>query len=217
MPGPGGPQGDPATPPTAHPEVVGFLEVAALAGDPIPLHGVTLGATLAGTPVGGGGGTGVAEVGDLVVAKATDAASPSLSEAAATGIHTPSALVRFTDGTGASYAELQLADVMVRGLATDSSDAAGELVTIDFTSITVVPGPGDTPAPSAPIGTLASPALPVVSPILSVTWAVANTGGEGGGGAGSSQFDDVVVTHALDANAVTLSSTRCSPVPTCPR
>jgi len=206
VPGPPGPQGDAAAPSVPHTEVVGFLDLPGLAADPIALRGVTLDAELLGGAgdVGGGAG-GAAEVGDLVVAKAVDAASPSLTEQAATGAHRASALVRLTDADGASYVELQLTDVVVRSVVTDSSDAAGELVTLGFGSIAVVSGAGATPVPSTPIGTLASPGLPVVSPIVSLSWGVANTGGGfGGGGGGGSQLDDVVVTQPIDANAVSL-------------
>ena len=110
------------------------------------------------THIGGGGGAGVANVGDLSLTKYVDKASPALMQGSVSGQHFDKAVLqvmRIVKGVRTDYIKITLTDVLVTSVSSGGSggeDRLTENITLNFAKFTYEYFPtGDDGKPGASI------------------------------------------------------------------
>ncbi|MFN8507309.1 MAG: type VI secretion system tube protein Hcp [Dehalococcoidia bacterium] len=116
----------------------------------IDLGSFSWGASNAGSPSGGGGGTGKVVYQDFHFTKKTDSSSSPLFLRCATGTHIKKAtlFVRKSGSQGQDYLKVTMEDILISSFQSSSSSSAdpADEVTLSFSQITfdgASPGGGD--------------------------------------------------------------------------
>jgi type VI protein secretion system component Hcp len=167
---------------------------------------------------GGGGGTGKADFGDLLVSGPPSSSASDLLLATARGDHFPSAKLELSaPGSAVASATLELGDTVVTDLGLFGSAGAREetvgMAVVDPANLaanppklTWTPGAAALPVDGGKIGEMTITGLAGVGPIdlVSDTVSIHQEGATGvgsGGGSGKPFFDAFNVAKALDASS----------------
>jgi hypothetical protein len=141
----------------------------------------------------------------LSVAKRPDGTSVALTRAVAERTVFPTATLTLT-GPGSNPAlTVTMTDVAIGSLDRDTSDAAGERLTVDFVSASFKTGKTPGPSPAPTIGSVVAASPKIDAPIGALSWGVLverELGVGGGGDASTLVSDAVVVRQRVDGSVV---------------